>query len=251
MLLIVLGVLLAAVVGGGVYILAQRATTDVAEETAKVVVVVAPIAERTLIPSTSIGLADVPARLIPTGAIRRIEDAAGKMSIDAMYPGEFVLANRVADTSGKAGLSYALEEGTVVITFPTSDIVSTGAIKAGDHVDILITLDTFAENPAAAQPGTTASPSGTTQMTLQNLRVLSIGSVETAVPGAEQQAGQQNASLITFAVPREDALTLKNIKDHPSAKIDLVLRPAGDEQVYTTDAVHMRSLIERFRINVP
>ncbi|MHB1007170.1 MAG: Flp pilus assembly protein CpaB [Chloroflexota bacterium] len=254
-ILIVFGIFLAALVGGSVYFLAQGSTSANAEETTKAIKVVALVPERTLIPPTALEVVDVPAHLKPVTAVTDVGEAANKMALSALYPGDWVLTNRIADTKGQSGAAFALERGLVMVTFPGSDIVGTGAVRAGDTVDILVTIDTAKESPVVAGPGGQAavSPGGTTQMTIQNLKIVNVGLMsqsKTDGAAAPSAAGKLD-QLITFGVQRADALALKQVKDYPGAKIELVLRAAGDQQIYTTDAVNMKGLIDRFKIKAP
>ncbi len=253
-ILIIFGVLMAALVGGATFVLTQNATASTQEEVTRALKVVALVPERTLIPPTALEVIEVPTRVKPPTALSSLEEAVNKMALTALYPGDWVLSNRIADTKGQSGASFTLEPGNVMITFPPSDIVGTGAILPGDTVDILVTIDTSKETaqaiPGAA--GQTASPGGVTQMTMQNLKVLNIGTVaqpkNTASGSGTPQPPAQTNQVITFSVPRQDALILKQIKDYPGAKIEVVLRAAGDQQLYTTEAVNMRALMERFKI---
>ncbi len=251
-ILIVFGVLMAALVGGATFMLTQNATASTQEEVTKALKVVALVPERTLIPPTALEVIDVPARVKPPNALTSMEEAVNKMTLTALYPGDWVLSNRIADTKGQSGAAFTLETGDVMITFPPSDIVGTGAILPGDTVDILVTIDTSKETTQAipGAGGLPASPGGVTQLTMQNLKVLNIGTVATpkSTAAGSPQPPAQTTQAITFSVPRQDALILKQIKDYPGAKIEIVLRAAGDQQIYATEAVNMRALIERFKI---
>lgn len=254
--LMIFGLLVAAMVGGAVYVLAQGAPTTTAEETTTALKVVSMVPQRTIIPVTALQVVEVPASLKPPAALSTVEEANNKMALSDLYPGDWVLSNRIADTKGLNGQSFTLKPGTVMVTFPGSDIIGTGAVLPGDSVDILVTIDTWKEEEGATAPGVAASaghPGGDTQITIQNLKVLNIGAVPATVAeeSAESSGSQQSKNvdqLITFQVSRDDALVLKQIKDYPNARMEVVLRAAGDEQVYTVEAVNMKGLIERFNI---
>lgn len=255
--LMIFGLLVAALVGGAVYVLAQGAPTTAAEETSMALKVVSMVPQRTLIPVTALQVVEVPASLKPPAALSTVEEANNKMALSDLYPGDWVLRNRIADTKGLNGQSFTLKPGTVMVTFPGSDIIGTGAVLPGDSVDILVTIDTWKEEEGATTaPGAAGSaghPGGDTQITIQNLKVLNIGAVPATVAeeSAETSGSQQPKNvdkLITFQVSRDDALVLKQIKDYPNARMELVLRAAGDEQIFTVEAVNMKRLIERFNI---
>ncbi len=255
--LTIFGVVLAIMVGGAVFTLSQQATAANEEESVQAIVVLSRVNERTAIPATAIGVVSAPKSVVPPSALTHVEDAIGKMTLEDMYPGDWVLSDRIADTKGESGRSFTIESGQVIVSFPASDIIQMGAVKTGDYVDVLITFDTTKEQGAAA-PGQPAnqgqvSPGGTTQLTMQNLRVLNdVGGGEPQAAGSGSTAAPAQApKQVLFAVSRQDAIVLKQIKDYPGAKLELALRAAGDNRVYSTEAVNMRGLIERFKIQVP
>jgi Flp pilus assembly protein CpaB len=138
-------------------------------------------------------------------------------------------------------------------------------VRAGDHVDLLVTIKPAERQVDQTQPmGTpvaaaaTPTPAadiqvGTTQTTMQNLKVLAIGAVLPAAVAEGDKAkgaaqpGPSPQSLITFAVERQDALTLKALKDTERVKLEMVLRGAGDEEVAKTDAVTLNTIIDRYQ----
>jgi Flp pilus assembly protein CpaB len=204
---------------------------------------------------------------LPANAIARPDEAIGKMTTGPILAGEFILPGKLVESDGRAGLTFQVPKGKVVITLPASDIMTTGAVRTGDHVDLLVTIKPperdsarpsilVTPGPAAPTPTPTGSDVelGTTQMTMQNLKVLAIGSVAAAPVGESGKEGAKQAeraptpqSLITFAVDRQDALTLKALKDSERVKLELALRGAGDEDVAKTDAVTLNTIVDRYR----
>jgi Flp pilus assembly protein CpaB len=193
-----------------------------------------------------------------------LADAVGKMSTTAIYPGEIILMAKLADTQGQSGMSYSLEKGQVLITFPASDIISTGAVRVGDSVDIMVTMKPTGQggnatpgqatnNPPATTQLTTTTPlttnnlPATTQLTMQNLKVVSIGT-QSAASKNGAQAAPTGGSLITFALGQQDALMLKALKDGEGLTLELVLRAAGDDQIVTTEPVTMQTIIDRYKL---
>lgn len=253
--LILFGILLAVVVGGFVFVQAQKATAPPLE-LAPAVVALLDIPERTLIDAKAVALQQMPKDTLPPTALTKVEDAKDKMTLMKISKGEILLGTRIADTKGESGLSFTLsptklDQDIVVMTFPASDIVQTGAIKVGDMVDILVTVDllTVVGTPVAAPAGQgQAGQLLATQTVVQNLKVLGIGSV--AAPdkqGGQQQTGQVGA-LLTFAVKHQDALILKQLKDNPTAKVEFVLKPAGNTQEYKTDTVTLKAIVDKYNI---
>src|SRR5204863_738819 len=104
------------------------------------------------------------------------------------------------DAGGRAGLSTLLDEGKVLVAFPSTDILnSLGAVQKGDHVDILLSIPI--SGTARIDQGTgvgsqlEAGKTLVAQSTIQNVEVYSIGTID-AAPAQGQAQGQaqpQNA----------------------------------------------------------
>lgn len=243
-MLMILGVILAIAVGSTMFLTAQQTAKQGHVEMTEVLIATQEIPERTAIQPTSLAVKSMPVDMVPAGALTNAEQAVSKMAITRVFPNEIILESKLADTQGNSGVSYTIQEGQVVITFPASDIVSTGAVRPGDTIDLLITLKP--DEKAGSQPA--GAPQGqVTQLTLQNLKILGIGSL-IAAQADGQAVSMETGSLFTFAVSREDALALKAIKDAPNVVQEAVLRPAGDEQTASTDAVTMQDLVEKYGI---
>jgi pilus assembly protein CpaB len=158
-----------------------------------------------------------------------------------------------------------------------TDLMSTaGAIKAGDHVDLLLTLnlkEIQLKEPQPVQtgsgPATGASattPSGgdnarnpITQVTLQYVEVLSVGEAEddgsSGGPsgggiGTSASAGAKKTPAVIVLLDHQDALVLKYAKDSGGV-VDLALRAPEDTAQAKTDTVTIDLLFERFGFRRP
>jgi Flp pilus assembly protein CpaB len=80
---------------------------------------------------------------------------------------------------------------------------------------------------------------------LQDLLVLQVGPWSS---GSSDSKNAASASLITFALDRQDALTLKSAREQ--GQIDLILRRAGDHKVADTEPVTLQYLNKRFKFNL-
>jgi Flp pilus assembly protein CpaB len=276
LILLVLGVVIAVGVASFVFQQAQRATETARLESVEVLVASQDIPERTLVTAPFLATKRMLPTSLPPAAMVRPEEAVGKMTTGPILAGDFIMPAKLAEADGRAGLSFTLPKGKVVITLPASDILSTGAVRAGDHVDLLVTIkppekkaDPLAPPVGAdgdkakggAPPQATPVPVtdlggdySTTQTTMQNLRVLAIGAVLPAgvadgdkAKGANQPAAASPQTLITFAVGRQDALTLKALKDNQRVGMELVLRGASDDEIAKTDPVTLATIIDRYQ----
>ena len=99
----------------------------------------------------------VPVATVPEGAIARLTEAIGKLTLVDLYPGEIILAQRLVDpnvTSGDGRQALVVAGEDVLMAFPADDLMSkTGVLKPGDHVDLLFTLDFPVYAAAAAGAG--------------------------------------------------------------------------------------------------
>ncbi|MBI2953934.1 MAG: Flp pilus assembly protein CpaB [Chloroflexi bacterium] len=251
MIFVALGALLAVAVGVLVFIITQSAASSKVV-TGDVVVALQDIPDRTVIQPAAVAVKRMPVSAIPNGAFTLTDDVVGKMTPIKIFAGEIILASKLIDSKGQTALSFTMEKGKVLLTFPASNIVGLGLIKPGDAVDVLVTYRP-SKNKNAPQSSTaeTQTPD-TTQATMQNLRVVSIGgqTVAPSNPSPQQQQQQNQPSFVTFAIDPQDALTLKSLKDSEDLAIELALRAAGDDSIFRTEPVTLRGVLERYGIRV-
>ncbi len=249
---IVFGVVLAAIVGGLAYFTASRAEKpNVPSEI--VVVAAQDIPERTIIASNALATKRMPIDVMPPGAVKKLEEVIGRMSVVKIAAGEVVLTNKLADTKGQSGVSFTIDQGKVVVTFPASNIIGLGLVRPGDTIDLLVTYkpDTKTSGNAPA----TAAPvvPNVTQTTMQNLKILTIGPA--SQPAGQQQQQQHpnsaGAAFITFAVEPQDALFLKAIKDADNIVAEMALRSAQDNGIHKTEPVSIQDILTRYEITLP
>jgi Flp pilus assembly protein CpaB len=246
MILILLGVVTAVLAAAVVFKVTRAATTETKVETVAVVVATRDIPERTLVPAESLAIKRVPADVVPVGAAAGVEQAVNKMTITRIYPGEIILGSKLADTKGQSGMAFVLEKGKVLMTFPASDIVTTGALRVGDTVDILLTYR-GPDQGGGGRASADAMPA-TTQTTMQNLKIVTMGAANPKQGPGQPSAG---SNLITFALDHQDALLLKALKDGEGVNLEVVLRAAGDDQIVKTQPVTMRTILERYSLRSP
>jgi pilus assembly protein CpaB len=251
--LIVLGALLALGIGVYVYVTAAQ-TAEIARQTPTqdVVVAVVELPERMPVAAASVAIAKVPAVMVPASAATKLNDVVGKYPLTRIYRNEIVIQDKLADTAGRAGPSFALKEAMVAVTLAGSDLLTpTGAVRPGDRVDMLLTLSlTKAPAPAGAQ-GDQATAAGAsipavTQTLLQNLEVLQIGNFPAA---GQANSGAAGKGSITFQVSHQDALILKWAKDSGGV-IDYALRHPDDREPVTTDPITASYIFKKFNFQL-
>jgi pilus assembly protein CpaB len=117
-------------------------------------------------------------------------------------------------------------------------------------------------------PSEDQRPRLVTQLTIQNATVLQVGEwaegmapAPTPTPQAEEGAeeGEEGEASqpapppvrpVTLAVSRQEAIAL-DYAQAIGARINFVLRRAGDESAFTTESVTLRYLMEQYNIELP
>lgn len=280
LLFIVAGLLLAALAAAMVYQSAQRAAQVQQQQPAvapaapvkKVYVVVADrdIPENVAITTKDVVTKEFPTEFAPEGAIAAPEFAVGKYTTSRIYKGQILVSPLLAETRKTSALAARLPDGKVAMAVNVNDAMnSLGALRAGDKVDILLTLDLskgVASTQSGQRQGQTAQneplpPSlMSTQLTIQNAEILAIGLPAGDAPAAQGQtradadaqtrAAQQASKTITFLLDHQDSVTLKFIKDSGGI-MDIILRGPEDKRLVKTEAVTLDAIYQQFRFRFP
>lgn len=248
-ILVVIGLLLAVGIGAVVYMQTEQAT-EIAKRTPTVEVVVAAqdLPERVAVPEVAVKVMKVPAEVAAASAATKPADVVGRYPLVPIYQGEIIMKPKLADSAGKTGPAFVLKEGMVAATLAGSDLLNgTGAIRAGDKVDLLMSLSLtppVPTGPAAmsAPPPEAPSIPIVSQKMLQNLEVLHVGTFA----AAGQPEGQGAGKSITFQVSHQDALILKWAKDSGGV-IDMVLRHPADNEPVETEPIALDYIFSQFK----
>jgi pilus assembly protein CpaB len=234
---------------------AAQATPVPAGPIAKKQVVVASvdIAANSVITSSQVVTAAYPTDLVPADAITDPSQVAGSTAKTNIFSGQILLQRQFIAAGGRTGASVSIPPGKVLVAFPATDMLnSTGAVQAGDRVDIMLSipisgttrLDSGATT--AESQVQTGSRALVSQATLQNIEVYSVGFW--SPPGQEQQAQNNRDNtlkVITFIVDHQEALILKFVKDS-GGTIDLAVRSAADSTNVSTDPVTLDYLVDLY-----
>ncbi len=265
-ILVLLGIILGVMTAGLVFVfLGTNTGNPPPPPTRGVVIALQNIPARSVISIDSLTTVQYPEGIIPQGAFASPQDVAGKLAIDNIYQGETILAPMIIDRSKVSGTdpirspaAYVIPENKVAMAFqitPLSGVA--GAIQPGDYVDLLLTLQP-PQQGLTQTTGTRVSPAtvtGTegeavTQLFLQDVQVLNIGIWTSGLQQTQQQQQQQQqaATILTFALERQDAVTLKSGRE--LGQIDLILRRAGDHRQTTTEPVTREYINRRFNFKL-
>jgi Flp pilus assembly protein CpaB len=286
-ILILLGLILALGTAGAVFVLLQGSTTPPPEQPAQQEVVVAmqPIAEDEPVEGR-LELRSMPVNAIPQGALRSLAGTSGLLAAGPIPQGTIIqqgLLISPAERMAQGALGTLVEPGFVAVAMPINELSSVSyGVRAGDHVDILMSLhfididqETQMREPVCS-PICPSGPEGAeqtselqmspqiprlvSQLTLQDVRVLGVGRWEQEQVAIQEETRQQQQqaqavapelpAFITLMVTPQDALVLKLARE-AGASIDLAVRAEEDAQQFATQQVTLDYLMARFSIGLP
>jgi pilus assembly protein CpaB len=147
----------------------------------------------------------IPAKVVPAGAITSLTEISGKIAVVQIYKDEIIVGPRFAVPGTNAARVLPIGNGKQAISVQVGQVPGVaGFVQPGDRVSMIVS----AENPKI-----NAKASGTfTKFVLQNLDVIAVGSrvaAQTAATAAQtpeqQQQQQQACCVLTFAVSAQQA----------------------------------------------
>jgi pilus assembly protein CpaB len=253
------GLMLASLAALLVLGMAQQAQQQALAQVKQVYLVTATrdIPENTAISPDMVAVRAFPADFAPAGAVATVEEITGKYAVSKLFKDSVLLRAQLSGSKKARDVASNLPPGKVAFWLPFPDLIaSTGGVKPGDRIDVLLTVNLGG--------GEKEKKSQSTQTTLQNVEVFSVGTVEQAVnsgaaagnaaadSAAANAGGGRGGSgkAIVLLLDHQDAVILKFIKD-AEGTIDLVLRSADDAQIVRTDGVTSDVLVDRFKFRVP
>jgi pilus assembly protein CpaB len=215
-LLFAFGLVLALVAGIGTYVYANTTRTGPAPEVTTVDVLVASrdLEPRSALAEGDLRIVQLPRDAAPTNALHTLADAIGQVTTVSLTANEPVLATKIA-INGSDGVHISvLPPGTqplastpmyraFSVNVPDANAAG-GAISAGDHADVLYTL-----NAALVDP---SKPDFIGRVVVENVPVL--------------------ARTLTVYTLRVDVTTAERLAALQAAggNIQLLLRAPGDER---------------------
>jgi pilus assembly protein CpaB len=252
------GIALAFVAGLMVLAITRQAAAQSTAQVKQVLVVMAArdIPDGTPVSADALTVQAFPEGFVPEGAIPAPEQAVGKYTVTQITKGQIILVSQLSVNKRAGEVAKSVPAGKVAVALPMTDLMSTaGALKAGDHVDILLTLN-LKEVTANGQPapGGSGDKNIVTQTTLQNVEILSVGQVDAAAgnsnSGSGPASGVRQTAVIIVLLDHQDALVLKYAKDSGGV-VDLALRAPDDTLQVKTETVTIDLMFERFNYRRP
>ena len=169
-LLVVMGVLLAALSGLVVLEIARQAARTSSAEAAEVqaqalnrvyvVIAARDLSENVALTEEDLGTKEFPAEFAPTDAVSAPELAVGKFTTSRVYKGQIIVAPLLSPVRMSGAIAARVPDGKVAMAVDVNDAMnSLDTLRPGDRVDVLLTLDLTNGMPASQQAGSPAAPS--------------------------------------------------------------------------------------------
>lgn len=215
----------------------HRITSNPLVRTTRVVAASADIKVGNVLHESDLTTIDI-AGSVPQGAILKPQDAVGRGVLSEIYPGEPILASRLAAPGSGGGLAATIPQGMRAVAVKVDEIIGVaGFVTPGMRVDVLIS-----GNP----PGTSNNTQGTiTKTLLQNIQVLSAGTdIQRDAEGKPKQVQVVN---LLVSPPQAELLSLAGNETH----IQLVLRNPLDNQMAKPAETSMAQLFADTNAPVP
>lgn len=246
-ILLALGLVLAVASGAMVYFLLQRAApveantsvpTPTVVPTRPIPVAVHALAAGSTVTTTDVTVRDYPEDLVPVGVMTDTSKIVGQIVIDPIGEGEFVRAAQLGGTS--QAISQQIAPGEVVMAFATDDLLNkSSAVRDGDHVDLLLTLDVKESTQDQSREGKATS------YTVQNVKVMRVIRDQPT-----QDNPQPEAKALLIEMQPQDAVIAKFVKDSGGV-LDFTLRSPLATEPFTTDAINQDFLVDKYGFRAP
>ncbi|MDP8245601.1 MAG: Flp pilus assembly protein CpaB [Candidatus Hinthialibacter antarcticus] len=219
------------------YIKQQQTVVNAEPEAAQVVVAVEKISAGSLIRAEKLKMSAMLNESVPLGVFGSIEEIAGRYARTTIYPGEMIVADRLADANSFGGLPALIPEGMRAITLRVDDTISVaGFVRPGHRVDVLSTFDVDEGNRDTV-----------TKTILQNLEVIATGQELDDVDDAVKRAKLVPTVTVLVSLAQAEQLTLAS----NAGVIRLVLRNTTDQFQELTEGTFLTSMISREKPEVP
>jgi pilus assembly protein CpaB len=172
-----------------------------------------------------------PASGVPKNAFTKTDELLKgdrpRIALQRIEPNELVLKGKVSGFGGRATLSAALDDNQRAVTIRVDDVTGVaGFLLPGDRVDVILTrqLGKGRGNPVNS-------------ILLQDIRVLGVGQISN-----EQRDKPVVVRAVTVeASPRQSQ---KLVLAQQVGRLSLVLRPAADRSISSTQSVGVSDLTE-------
>ncbi|MGN8781583.1 Flp pilus assembly protein CpaB [Acidaminococcus fermentans] len=189
------------------------------------------IAPQTVLTEEMLKTVEVPANLVPAGALTDKKQALGKKTGIDLFAGDILTERKL--TSHGGGFVGMIPDGMRAVSFGVNDVTGvSGFAKPGDKVDILLVTDKEGNGIVSktllkdvlilAVNKSSDRPQGTTQTSGSDKKTLTSGSQPAGNSGSTGSMG--TPSVVTVALTPYDAAKL--IGSSRIGQLQMMLRPA-------------------------
>jgi len=212
------------------------------------------VERRTVLSEADVEIRELPEDAIRSGAVVKIEDAVGRITLRELNEGEIILAQNLLEVTaegapeeGQVSLGEALEEDELAVALPATDLMSRfGVVMPGDKVDVLFSINVVGKTLLEEVPrgGLVALT------TVQDLEILQIVAEKPAIVEGEEEGEQPGERLLILIADPQEAVIIKYLKDSGGV-IDFALRAPTSERLFDTEPVTINYLARRYGIIPP
>lgn len=198
------------IAAGSMYVYLKGLTQNLPSSLKPLVIVKTNIPARSVIEASQLEVKDVPTQGYPKGGFSTIQNVVGSVALLNLSSGDLVVSSMLERQNSQnqsngipSGSTTALTvpEGKRAVAIPIGLVSGVGyAVKPGDHVDVLVTLD--------IKDSSGNNPQTVTTLAAQDVLVLSIGE---SLSGDKTKAETKSHTL-ALSVPQAMAVTLGSEK---------------------------------------
>jgi len=182
-----------------------------------------------------LALAPIPNGSAPEGALRNLDQVAGRVAIVPIGIREPVTNTKLAAEGEGAGLGVLIPEGYRAMTVKVDEIVGiSGFVQPGSYVDIVAVV-----TPIQGSQGPIS------KIVLQNIKVLASGP---RIDSPENQREAHTVSAVTVLVTPEQAEKL--VLAGAESRLQLVMRNYSDQEDTRTAGANKSTLLNGEPANV-
>ncbi|MEZ4868395.1 MAG: RcpC/CpaB family pilus assembly protein [Caldilineaceae bacterium] len=228
----------------------------------------------------SIGLSEittrqVPAAIVPEGAVESLDQVLGQMATNDIYPNELIRVEQII-TPDRVTQQVALSvpKGKTVVVIPTnSQLIYNRLVRPGDHIDLFATFAvdvervlgrtplqtsvTFLQNlevhavilPRETVPTAEAAEAVAAETTVDGTAAMPSSDAQTQKVGGEFRTHDRQGQALLLAVEPQDSIALHHLLD-TGGQLDIALRPEANSVRQPTVAVDQYYLAERYNIKM-
>ena len=171
-----------------------------------------------------------PQDALPAGAFDSVDELladGARVVLSPIEPNEPVLLPKLSGANGRASLSNMLTPGMRAVTIKTDEIAGVGGfVTPGDRVDVVLTRDAGKISEVAKNAEGASGSTLTSEIVLENVKVLSVGQA-----ADERQSAPQVAGSVTLEVNAEGAQRIALARNIGS--LSLSLRAAAESGIAT------------------